>query len=420
MDELYAFWLQLACGICNHVYLTLFTRFASFREIYECEDFSFLEGKYKCVAALRDKNLGQAYELQKRCRSMNLHVIPYYDPRYPNGLRLIYAPPAILYGIGTLCDFNEMAGVAVVGTRHATKEGMQVTEDFAYYLAIGGATIVSGLAKGNDVCAHRGALRADGFTIAVLGTPIDEIYPKENARAFHTLYKRGLVLSEMYPGCKRSKADFPNRNRIISGISKAVLVTEAGEHSGALITARHAITQVRPLFAVPGPLGKAYAGNNLLIKRGVRVATDAVDILNELALSCMEIYPERIFSTPRIYAYGSQSPLRVYPTDDPLFDDDPEFPEPIFESPSPSPPKAQEENLPPEEKNTETAEPDETPCEETKAESILRALQERPLTADELTAKTGIGVSDLLVELTMLEVDGYLKAVPGNRFARTK
>lgn len=405
MDELYALWLQLTCGICNHIYLSLFTHFSSFREIYECEDFSFLPGKYSCERSLRDKDLSDAYELQKRCRSLNLHVLPYYDKRYPDGLRLIYAPPAVLYGIGDLRDLNSMVGVAVVGTRSATKEGMQIADDFAMYLTRCGATVVSGLAKGIDVCAHRGAIRENGYTVAVLGTPIDEIYPKENAKAFHTLYKRGLVLSEMYPGCKRSRGDFPNRNRIISGISKAVLIVEAGEHSGALITARHAITQVRPLFAIPGALGDEHAGTNLLIKKGIRVATTAKDILDELMPSYpVQIHPEYLFSTPQIYAYGSQSPFRKLPKDDP-FD---EFPEPF---------------TPEEPYFTVNKEKKEKPIEpkaESNTEKILHALRERPLTADELTNATGIGIADLLADLTILELQGDVRSAPGNRFTRTK
>lgn len=404
-EQLYAFWLQLACGIGNRVYLHLFTHFSSFREIYECEDFSFLKGKYSCVAALRDKNLDQAFELQKRCRNMQLHVIPYYDERYPKGLRLIQSPPAILYGIGQLRDLNEMVGVAVVGTRKASGYGKQIAEDFAFYLTLCGASIVSGLAEGIDVSAHRGAIRGGGYTVAVLGTPIDEIYPKENARAFHTLYERGLVLSEMYPGCPRVNGSFPKRNRIISGISQAVLVGEAPLGSGALITAREAIAQVRPVYAIPGALGDAHAGTNQLIKEGVRVATEARDILNDLSISFpTKIHPENLFSMPRVYAYGNQSPVRKM-TADPLFDDPP-HPEP--QKPAPKPPRQKEVG------------PRKDTPDGTHAEKILHALRERPLTADELTAQTGIGVADLLAELTMLEIEGSVRSAAGNRFTRTK
>lgn len=397
-DELYALWLQLACGISSTVYLKLFTRFSSCREIYECEDFSFLNGKYICERALKRKDLDEAYELQKRLHSMKLHVLTYYEPRYPKSLRLIQAPPAVLYAIGDLRDLNELVGVAVVGTRNMTSYGAKVAEDFAFYLTLCGATVVSGLAKGIDTCAHRGAIRAEGYTVAVLGTPIDEIYPKENYKAFQTLYQRGLVLSEMYPGCRRTKGDFPNRNRIISGLSEATLVVEAGERSGALITARHAIYQNKPVYAVPGALGDAHAGTNKLIKQGVPAATSAEDILNELALSHpTKIHPEYILSTPRIYAYGNAGagvPKKEY--------------EAFEEGSEPVPPKRAVR------KKRQTDELS------SNAEKICTALKENALTADELAEKTGIGVTDLLAELTILEIEGRVQASAGNRFTCKK
>lgn len=412
-EELYALWLQLACGISNSVYLRLFTRFSSCKEIYECEDYSFLNGKYSCVRALQRKELDQAYELQKRCRSANIQILTYYDTRFPQMLRLIQAPPAVLYAIGELRDWNQIVGVAVVGTRQMTAYGAKVAEDFAFYLTLCGVTVVSGLAKGIDTCAHRGAIRANGYTIGVLGTPIDEIYPKENARAFHTLYQRGLVISEMYPGCPRSRGDFPNRNRIISGLSKATLVVEAGERSGALITARHAIDQSKPVYAVPGALGDAHAGTNQLIKRGVQAATSAEDILHDLALSHpTQIHPEYILSTPRIYSYGSTVP-------------DP--PEPIF---------VQERNYgirpeaAPQKPLTVSGRPaDPTPAKQATASAappreaetalagrIRAALEQRALTADELAERLDVGVGELLAELTVLEIDGRLQSAAGNRF----
>ncbi len=419
MDELYAFWLQLACGICNSVYLKLFTRFPSFREIYECEDFSFLNGKYSCERSLRKKDLDEAYELQKRCRSQNIQVITYYDPRYPNLLKWIQAPPAILYCIGDLRDLNQLVGVAVVGTRSMTSYGAKVAEDFAFYLTLCGATVISGLAKGIDTCAHRGAVRADGYTIGVLGTPIDEIYPKENARAFQTLYRRGLVISEMYPGCRRSRGDFPNRNRIISGLSEATLIVEAGEHSGALITARHAIYQNKLVYAVPGALGDAHAGTNLLIKQGVRAATSAEDILKELALSHpTKIYPEHILSTPRIYAYGNAMTQTRE-----SFGDIPER-EDVYTGTVGKTKTVKKADLPSSEiRNIAAAQDAGKPVSgmsETVADKIRHALSRKPLTADELAEETGIGVTALLAELTILEIEGVVQASAGNRFLYKK
>ncbi len=395
-DELYALWLQISCGICNTVYLKLFTRYSSCREIYDCRDFSFLNGKHRCEKRLLDKDLSFAYELQKRLHASEIHVITYYDNRYPDSLRLIQVPPAVLYAIGDLRDLNQMTGVAVVGTRSMTSYGASVAEEFSKQLSLAGAVVVSGLAKGIDTCAHRGAFRGQGYTIAVLGTPIDEIYPKENAKAFHALYKRGLVISEMYPGCKRTKGDFPNRNRIISGLSKAVLVVEAGEQSGALITARHAVYQNKPVFAVPGALGDAHAGTNALLKNGARLATSASDILAELAMdSPVDIHPEHLHVSKKIYARGNA--IAVTDEDQPF----PEIcPEPPLEEPKI--PVAPAETVP----SPSTAPVD---C-------ICAMLSEASMTADELASALGIGISDLLSRLTELEIDGKVRAMAGNRF----
>lgn len=395
-DELYALWLQLACGICNTVYLKLFTRFSSCRAIYDCRDFSFLAGKHRCEKNLRDKDLSAAYELQKRLRASEIHVLTYYDERYPDSLRLIQAPPAVLYAIGDLRDLNKITGVAVVGTRSMTSYGASVAEEFSKRLALAGAVVVSGLAKGIDTCAHRGAFRGQGYTIGVLGTPVDEIYPKENAKAFHALYKSGLVISEMYPGCKRTKGDFPNRNRIISGLSKAVLVVEAGETSGALITARHAVYQNKPVFAVPGTLGDAHAGTNSLLKNGAKLATSPADIVAELAMdSPTDIHPEHLHLSKQIYTRGNA----IHTTDE----DEP-FPErgdpAVAEKPAPPPEK--DEPAP--------------PSGETLADRICTMLAQGAMSADDLSTALGIGISDLLGELTELEIEGRIQSLAGNRF----
>ena len=395
-DELYALWLQQACGIASTVYLKLFTRFSSCREIYDCTDYSFLDGKHRCEKQLRDKDLSTAYELQKRLHASEIHVLTYYDDRYPDSLRLIQAPPAVLYAIGDLRDLNKITGVAIVGTRKMTPYGASVAEDFAKRLTLAGAVVISGLAKGIDTCAHRGAFRAQGYTVAVLGTPIDEIYPKENAKAFHAMYKSGLVISEMYPGCKRTKGDFPNRNRIISGLSKAVLVVEAGETSGALITARHAVYQNKPVFAVPGTLGDVHAGTNALLKNGARFATSPADILAELAMEHpTEIHPENLHLSKQVYARGNV----IHTTDE----DEP-FPE-IHElpvAPEPTIPTVCKECPPPEEGSL--------------AERICGFLKNRAMSADELSLQLGVGISDLLGELTELEIEGKVQSLAGNRF----
>ena len=407
-EELYALWTQLACGICNSIYRKLFDRFHSFSEIYNCNDYSFLNGKHKCEAKLKEKDLSDAFELQKKCKSGGIGIFTFFDDRFPKLLRPLQAPPAVLYYIGKPCDLNGIVGVAVVGTRNMTEYGAGIAEDFSFHLSLAGATIVSGLAKGIDTCAHRGAVRAGAYTIGVLGTPIDEIYPKENYKAFHTLYERGLVVSEMYPGCPRTKADFPNRNRIISGLCAATVVVEAGEHSGALITASHAIYQDRLLFAVPGSIGDTHAGTNMLIKKGVRAATCAEDILEDLAVSYPnKIFPENLLSAPRLYSmpytgYIPQNPIHI-----PVKHKETQKPKT-----DPKPPETPAAEQKPTQKETPapfaSAEPDSLETE------ITKLLRHRSMTVDQLAAETRSDTGELLAALTILEIDGKIRSSAGN------
>ena len=250
-NAVYYIWLQTVCGMCNSIYQQLFERFSTARAIYECEDFSFIKGKYACLEKLEKKDLSVSFEIYKKCRNNGITILTYHDRIFPDSLRRIHTPPPVLYCKGEIRNFNNEVCIAVVGTRRMTEFGGAVAEEFAYSFAKCGAVVVSGCAKGIDTAAHNGALRAGKFTVAVLGTPIDTIYPKENEKLFFILYEKGLVISEMYPGCQSTRADFPNRNRIISGLCEATVIAEAGENSGALITARHAVAQSRKVYAIP-------------------------------------------------------------------------------------------------------------------------------------------------------------------------
>lgn len=422
-DEIYALWLQLACGICNRVYAMLFRFFSSCKEIYESEKYPFLNGKYQCEHALLEKDLTQARELQKRCRSMDLHVITYYDPRYPDLLRRIANPPAVLYAIGVLRDLNELVGVAVVGTRSMTDAGRRVAEDLAYNLTKAGATVISGLARGIDTCAHRGAVRANGYTIGVLGTPIDVIYPKDNFKAFHALYQRGLVISEMYPGCPSTRADFPNRNRIISGMSYATVIVQADVRSGSLITARHAAAQGRKVFAVPGEVGKAFEGTNNLIKDGVQAVTDAGDVVGYLApLFPGKLCPEALHSNARLASTQNSFPDAPEPDfmlartlGIPLEDTPVELAAEHAEErmrEEPSAPMAQPKPDLPANAPEKRAARENLPL----AAAILAELKKLPKTADELAEVIPVSIGELLSELTVLEIEGSVFALAGNRF----
>lgn len=384
-------WFQLAVGICNRLAGEILAKFDNILDVYNCDDFGFLGEKYeKYIKRLENKDTANAFEVLKRCENLGVRVTGYYDDLYPEALRRIKIPPAVLYSIGNFKDLNNVPCVAIVGTRKISDYGRTVAENFSYTLSKSGAYIISGLAKGIDTAAHRGAVMADGYTIAVLGNPIGDVYPKENLRAFETLYERGLVISEMYPGCPRTRGDFPNRNRIISGLSDVVVIAEAGEGSGALITARHAIEQGRLLFAVPGAIGADNAGTNQLIKTGVPAATEPQDILSPLAMQ----YPEVVHSyipavTSKLRSYGNAEKPKVKIIK--------ETQTPSFDEVSPETPK--------------------NDLSGSVSEKIISELNKnKPMTADEIVAKTGLSVSEVMTELTLMEIDGSVIASVGGRY----
>jgi len=225
-------------------------------------------------------------EMEKLAR-YGVKVLIWHDPDYPSRLKEIYDYPPILYVRGSLLPEDEWC-LAVVGTRRATVYGRQATEEIVADLARNKITIVSGLAKGIDSIAHYSALEAGGRSIAVFASGLDIVYPGENAALARSIIQQGAVVSE-YPLGTRPKADnFPRRNRIMSGLSLGVLVVEAGETSGAMITAHLALEQNREVFAVPGSiLSPASRGTNHLIQEGAKLIRDYTDILEELNLTAV-------------------------------------------------------------------------------------------------------------------------------------
>lgn len=280
-----------------------------------------------------------------------IKTVIWNDPDYPRYLAQIAQPPHVLFYKGNL-DQQDDLSVAIVGTRKVTGYGRQVTADVVRYLTGNGITIVSGLARGVDAIAHRTALEAGGRTLAVLGSGVDVIYPPEHRKLAQEIEENGAVMSSYPPGTQPEGINFPPRNRIISGLSRATVVVEAGARSGALITADFAIDQGREVFSVPGSVFQAMSvGTNALIAKGAIPMNNPAMILEQLNLPRRE----------------AQTSLEL----------------PVFE-----------EN----------------------EKRILQCLGDKTLDIDELAASTNMPIENLNASLTMMELKGYVRRDAGLQF----
>lgn len=238
----------------------------------------------KVIRRLTDKDARKStIDVMEQIRKCDADIVTLNDSCYPSALKHIADPPVVLYCRGKL-ESDEVC-VAVVGSRRATWYGLDMAKRLSRELAEHGITIVSGMARGVDSQAHKGALEGKGRTIAVLGCGVDRAYPPENRELMKQIIENGAVISEYLPRSEPIPFNFPARNRIISGLSRGVAVVEASEKSGSLITADFALEQGRDVFAVPGNINSAYsAGTNRLIRDGAKIVTGVGDIIEELNL----------------------------------------------------------------------------------------------------------------------------------------
>lgn len=275
--------LALAPGIGNTRLKILLKHFKKAEKVWQTESKILREilgeSVYQKFESFRQKT--DPEQKVSEIEAKNIKITTLFEKTYPKRLKQIFDPPAVLYIKGSV-DADEQA-LAVVGSRKLTSYGKEVTKLLISQLADASLTIVSGLARGVDSLAHQTALDVGLRTIAVFGCGVDIIYPPENKRLALEIEKNGALISEIPPGIAPSKGYFPARNRIISGLSLGVLVTEAGAESGSLITATQALEQNREVFAVPGPIYSQLShGPSELIKQGAKLVTSAKDILDEL------------------------------------------------------------------------------------------------------------------------------------------
>ena len=350
--------LSMAPGVGSVLFKRLTEAFGSPEGVFRARarDLERIEGiGPRVVGALRKFNWrDQVGQELRSAEKMGARLLTWEEEAYPPALKQIYDPPPLLYVMGSLTAQDQKA-VAVVGSRYPTTYGEMFAERMAMGLSQRGVTVVSGLARGVDSAAHRGALAAGGRTVGVLGCGIDLIYPPENRDLFARVEAQGAVISEFPLGTPPEKDHFPTRNRVISGMSLGVVVVEATLRSGSLITARFALEQGREVFAVPGNADSARsAGANRLIREGAKLVTRAEDVLEEF---------------------------------------------PLLSSAGPA---AQ----PPKPRLTE---------EETR---VFDLLGTQDLHIDELTARSGLPSAKVSALLLSLELAGHIRQLPGMRFIK--
>ena len=243
---------------------------------------SGIDGKIAAkIVSVKKEDLDREFSL---ARKHGIKIITQEDSGYPENLKYIPDPPIVLYVKGELKE-EDRFGIAIVGSRRASFYGLSLAEKFAFELAENGLTVISGMARGIDTRAHRGALKGGGRTIAVMGSGFNHIYPEENKELCEKISQSGAVISEFPIDTKPLPQNFPRRNRVISGLSLGVLVVEAARNSGALITADFALEQGKEVFALPGKVDSSTSfGTNGLIKQGAKLVSCIDDILEELIL----------------------------------------------------------------------------------------------------------------------------------------
>ena len=273
----YWIWFAELKGISLFAKRQLLETFHDPEELYRAEEKALPK---EIAEALQHKDLTEATQIAARCREKNIRILTYLDAAYPERLRNIEDPPMVLYYKGTLPQWQTQPVIGVVGTRKASSYGLQTAHLLSTQIASCGGLVVSGAATGIDTYAMNGALDAGKPTVGVLGSGVDVVYPASNRQLYRATEESGCLISEYPPGHRPFPWNFLQRNRIISGISDGLLVVEAPEKSGALNTARHAFTQGRDLFVVPGNLGvDSCTGSNGLLQEGAYAALSGWDVV---------------------------------------------------------------------------------------------------------------------------------------------
>ncbi len=374
MDIIYILWLTLKEKIAYMKMRRLLEIFGDAKGVYDANARSYFEAGFlneEDVRILMDKSLKVAGKEVEKAKRLGIWMLPWTNSLYPASLLNIPDPPLVLYGKGDAGVLKNRASFCIVGTRHSTVYGMSSALGVSQELTLAGMLIVSGVALGIDSAAHRGALRAGGKTVGVMGCGLDVDYPAANRELKNEIVKNGALISEFRLGTPPYGSNFPQRNRILSGMCMGVAVIEAGERSGALITARYAAEQGRDVFALPGNISNPKSGgSNRLIQDGAMLLCDAGEIIEEY----IKRYPEYFLPEDT----KEMEVLRV------------------AEPPAPS-------------YNTIKCAPDE--------EKVLRHIGEKPIHIDEICTKCKMEISKLNAVLTMLCIKGKANEHAGRYYS---
>ena len=406
-------WLATRPSVSDRVKAALLERFGDPEDVFYADEqlYRRVDGlTEECIGALCDKNLRYAQQVLAECAGQDIHILTYRDAAYPARLKNISDPPLVLYYKGRLPDFDGQPLIGVVGTRKASAYGIQAAKRLGYQVARCGGVVVSGMADGIDGASMTGAMTAGGTVIGVLGCGADVIYPLSNRALYEDARQRGCLLTEFPPGTPPQTWNFPKRNRIISGLSCGVLVVEAPKISGALITARQAADQGRDVFVVPGNIDVATCeGSNALLRDGAIAVSTGWEILSEY----QAIFPDKVrrFDQP-----GKQT---VYPE---------ELEQIQRETPSPK--VAQEVRIPKSNrKKTQEAEKkvidngENLPYSDVEKSApqlsddeklVVAQLKQGRRLRDDVIAEAALPAGQVSALLTMLEIKGVVKRLPGN------
>lgn len=298
MENLYCIWLSTIKYLKYENFKALYNSFGSFKSVYNASKDELIQHARLTpmeLQGLTNKNTDDADRILSQCEKSDIGILSCFDENYPNLLHNISDPPKVLYIKGNVRELNKLVPVNIVGSRMPTTYGNKMGFKFGYELASEGLTIVSGMARGIDSQAHRGALKAGGKTIAVLGTDCNTVYPAENGPLKEIIENNGCVISEYPPMSEVFSFNFPHRNRIMCGMSLATVVVEGAKRSGTLITCRLAAEQGKSVFCIPGNLDNPNSFvPNEMIKDGGTFVTSPSDIIVDLTCAYPELMLEKI------------------------------------------------------------------------------------------------------------------------------